>query len=125
MARNSDLKNRLRSQYLTAEEKQEEERQAAPSAVRGTGKGKIWSGLGMIILSTILTAVFSGRQEHFVFCGLSLVGGLTIEIGLCNLVFGKRWDDLSWLVKGLLFFVALIVMMVVMVVSLMLGDTFR
>lgn len=125
MARNSDLKNRLRSQYLTAEEKQEEERQAAPSAVMGTGKGKIWSGLGMIVLSFVLTAVFSGRQEHFVFCGLSLVGAITIQLGICNMVFGKRWDDLSWIIKGLLFFFALIVMMVVMVASLILGDTVR
>jgi len=119
MQKSNDLKNRLRSEYLSEEEKEKEELQAEPSEVRRAGTGKILAGAGMTVLSIILTSSFSDTKEFLVFHGLSLVGSLTMEIGICNIAFGKRWDDLSLGVKGVLFFIALIGMIAAMVISLL------
>ena len=115
---NNDLKNRLRSEYMSSEEQQEEERQAEPLAVRRTGTGKILGGAGMVALSIILTSIFSDTKEFLVFYGLSLIGTLTIEIGVCNITLGKRWDDLSLVAKGTLCLVALVGTIATMVISL-------
>ena len=99
MPKNSELRNQLRSKYMTEAEQCEINEREKPSAVKDAALSKVAGGVGLLILSLIVSLVFSSDNGYEFVCllywGASFVGFYSIFVGLCSGTSGKEWGGFS------------------------------